>query len=199
MPRLYGCSRKSITLTCDSEAVAKLACVDEVTAGLDEQMGLIVPIGRHVLHQALSAVPRRRRDRGWDLAISVNLSPCQFRDPNLVDTVRQELLEADVKALSLILEITEGVLMSGHIDRTFITDRSEDCADRELVNAAIQMAYALGLTVVAEGVETEQQLAALAERGCDNAQGYLFSKPMSETAVTQVLASPLQVPKAHTA
>lgn len=61
------------------------------------------------------------------------------------------------------------------IDRSFVNRLGSDYRDRHLVQAIIGMATALGLTVVAEGVETEEQLAYLGERGCDVAQGYLFA------------------------
>ena len=64
------------------------------------------------------------------------------------------------------------------IDRSFTQDITLDPADRELVSAAIAMAHGLGLFVVAEGVETTEQLDHLIEQGCDFAQGYLFSKPV---------------------
>jgi diguanylate cyclase (GGDEF)-like protein len=63
------------------------------------------------------------------------------------------------------------------IDRSFVNRLATDSRDRHLVQAIIGMASALGLTVVAEGVETEDQLVYLDERGCDVAQGFLFSKP----------------------
>jgi EAL domain-containing protein (putative c-di-GMP-specific phosphodiesterase class I) len=63
------------------------------------------------------------------------------------------------------------------IDRSFVGRLGTDSRDRHLVQAIIGMASALGLTVVAEGVETEDQLLYLDERGCDVAQGYLFSMP----------------------
>ncbi len=65
------------------------------------------------------------------------------------------------------------------IDRSFIND-IEDHDGRELVNAAIAMAHALDLKVVAEGVETNEQLDILKALDCDYAQGYLFSKPVNE-------------------
>ncbi len=64
------------------------------------------------------------------------------------------------------------------IDRSFITAIPADGGSAPLVDAIIAMAHSLGLTVVAEGVETERQLAYLRERGCDECQGYLFSKPL---------------------
>ncbi|WP_277372258.1 EAL domain-containing protein [Pseudomonas sp. AA-38] len=64
------------------------------------------------------------------------------------------------------------------IDRCFIQDVVTSNQDREIVHAIIAMAQALHLKVVAEGVETTEQLAFLRERGCDQVQGYLFSKPL---------------------
>ena len=65
------------------------------------------------------------------------------------------------------------------IDRSFICDITVDASDRELISAAIAMAHALNLKVVAEGVETKDQLDFLKSLNCDVAQGYLFSKPLS--------------------
>ncbi len=73
------------------------------------------------------------------------------------------------------------------IDRSFINDINIDAADRELVSSAIAMAHGLGLKVVAEGVETEEQMAYLADQHCDIAQGYLFSKPVSASEIGQIL------------
>jgi EAL domain-containing protein (putative c-di-GMP-specific phosphodiesterase class I) len=64
------------------------------------------------------------------------------------------------------------------IDKSFIQDIAIDEADRELVSATVVMAHALGLKVVAEGVETASQLDILRRLGCDFAQGYLFARPM---------------------
>ncbi len=64
------------------------------------------------------------------------------------------------------------------IDRSFIQDLANSNQDREIVHAIIAMAHALHLKVVAEGVETGEQLAFLQDRSCDQVQGYLFSKPL---------------------
>lgn len=64
------------------------------------------------------------------------------------------------------------------IDKSFIRDMSEDNSDRTLVEAIIAMANSLHLTVVAEGVETGDQLALLTKMGCNYVQGYHFSKPV---------------------
>lgn len=193
-----------------------------------EQSGLIIPIGRYVLNQALSMEAKWQQKCESQFTMAINLSPCQFRDLDLVAFVEDAMGQSGVSGESLTLEITEGVLMSGHtyiddalaalselgvsiamddfgtgysslsylrsypfntlkIDRSFINDIIANPADRELVNATIAMAHGLGLKVVAEGVETEEQLAFLAAQSCDFAQGYLFSKPVSADEITEML------------
>ena len=69
------------------------------------------------------------------------------------------------------------------IDQSFVSDITVDPSDQALINASIAMAHGLNLKVVAEGVETEEQLAYLRKRGCDTAQGDLFAKAMPEDAL----------------
>lgn len=79
-----------------------------------EQTGFIVPIGQYVLSEALKAAKQWNTDRARLLSIAINISPRQFRDPNLVSFIEGVLCELDVSPNVLELEITEGVLMSGH-------------------------------------------------------------------------------------
>ncbi|OZG70280.1 hypothetical protein BTA51_27115 [Hahella sp. CCB-MM4] len=73
------------------------------------------------------------------------------------------------------------------IDREFISDLPTEEADRKLVSATIAMAHELGMTVVAEGVETEEQNAILVEQNCDLLQGWLFSKALPFKEITELL------------
>ncbi len=79
-----------------------------------EQTGLIIPIGEYVLQQSLAWVKRWRRGDLNDFRIAVNLSPRQFRDPDLVSKINDAVNQAGLPATALELEITEGVLLSGH-------------------------------------------------------------------------------------
>lgn len=73
------------------------------------------------------------------------------------------------------------------IDRSFIKGVPNDSDDEAIAGAIIAMAHALGLTVTAEGVETEEQLAFLRKHGCDRIQGYLFGAPMFADEFTRLL------------
>lgn len=64
------------------------------------------------------------------------------------------------------------------IDQSFIRDISIDTGDRAIVDAIIHMAHSLGLQTIAEGVETVEQLDYLRNQGCDEIQGYYYSRPL---------------------
>lgn len=208
-----------------------------------ERSGIIIPLGQYVLTEAIKNTAHWQRESYQSFRIAVNLSPRQFRDPELLSQVEKTVAYFGIAPESLEFEITEGVLMSGHnyidkalnklsqlgfgiamddfgtgysslsylrnypfnvlkVDRSFINDLTVDPADRELVNAAIAMAHGLNLKVVAEGVETEEQLAYLKTMACDYAQGYLFGKPMCADDMSAMLRTAtfpvINVPSANT-
>ncbi len=76
------------------------------------------------------------------------------------------------------------------IDRTFVSHLGTATKDLALCKAIIVMAHELGMKVIAEGVETDQQLALLAAAGCDFAQGFLFSRPVRAEAFEALLSAP---------
>jgi diguanylate cyclase (GGDEF)-like protein/PAS domain S-box-containing protein len=80
------------------------------------------------------------------------------------------------------------------IDRQFTNELEDDAENAAIVRAIIAMAHSLNLTVVAEGVETEEQLEFLTEAGCDEIQGYLFSRPVADDKVAKLLAADLELP-----
>jgi len=185
-----------------------------------EESRLILPIGDWVLRTACAQM-REWRDRGLDLPrLSINLSPRQFQQQDLVDTVRRVLEETHLEAKALDIEITEGTAMANaeatietlhalrelgcsisiddfgtgysslsylkrfpitcvKIDGAFVRDLTRNDGDAAIVSAVIAIARSLKLRVIAEGVETEEQLTFLRRRRCDAAQGYYFSRPVA--------------------
>src|SRR5258706_4013535 len=73
------------------------------------------------------------------------------------------------------------------IDRSFIITMLDEPHTMTLVSTVISMAHSLGLKVVAEGVDSEAQAAVLRRHGCDEMQGYLFSRPLALPQITALL------------
>jgi len=78
------------------------------------------------------------------------------------------------------------------IDRSFVSNLSEDSEDAAIVKAIINLAKNLNLTVIAEGVETEEQLQLLRGWGCDEYQGFYFSKPVRVYEFEAILENSLK-------
>jgi len=197
---------------------------------LAEDTGIIVEIGEWVLHTAC-AQNKAWQDAGLKpLRVGVNLSAVQFRQQDLVTTLKRILAETGLAPEYLELELTEGVIMQNaeetitalnklqgmglrlsvddfgtgysslsylkrfplkvlKIDRSFIQDVPDNPDDTAITRAIIAMAHGLNLLVIAEGVETERQLAFLREQGCDEAQGYLFGRPLPVEDFVRLLES----------
>jgi len=79
------------------------------------------------------------------------------------------------------------------IDRSFVRDMCDDAAAHTIVKATIGLAHSLDMTVVAEGIETEDQLARLNSCDCDFGQGYLFSRPLDASCLPAFLATTVRV------
>ncbi len=75
------------------------------------------------------------------------------------------------------------------IDQSFVRDMTESAEATSIVRAVVALGHGLGLNVIAEGVETPEQQAALKELGCDEIQGYLLSRPIAFPAMTEWLAT----------
>ena len=201
---------------------------------LAEEMGLIMPIGAWVLRAACV------QTRAWQLAglgqlrVAVNLSPRQFTQKGLVQSIAAILEECGLDARHLELEVTESMVMSDvdhaitilrdlkqlgvqiaiddfgtgysslsylrrfpidvlKIDQSFVSDIALKEDDAAIVRAIISLAHGLRLKVIAEGVETNEQLEFLREHGCDQVQGFLFSRPVPATEFAALAAGGLCV------
>ena len=89
-------------------------------------------------------------------------------------------------SLSLLAELPLDVVK---IDRLFMEDVESNDRSRAVVGSVINMAHALNLRVVGEGVETNAQLEVLDELGCDEIQGYLISRPQPADQITAFLVN----------
>ncbi len=109
-----------------------------------------------------------------------------MRDPETAIGIMQELVDAGIaiaiddfgtgySSLAYLKRLPAEWLK---IDIAFIRNLPDDAEDAAIVRAIIVMAHALGIQIIAEGVETKAQLEFLRSEGCDAAQGYLFSKPL---------------------
>ncbi len=89
------------------------------------------------------------------------------------------------------------------IDRSFVTQAMEDDKDAQIVRAIVEMGHSLNKQIIAEGIETTEQLYLLQNFNCDEGQGYLFSKPVSARLITPLLeqhmiqVSATEAPRQH--
>jgi diguanylate cyclase (GGDEF)-like protein len=207
-----------------------------------EQSGLIVPIGAWVLTEACREAARWSDHHldGRRPSVSVNLSPRQLAQTDLVEMVAGVLSETGLDPTRLGLEITESALMedadsplhkltelkrlgvrlllddfgTGYsslsylrnfpfdvvkIDRSFVATLSETEDDGAILKAVVQMATALEMSVIAEGVETQDQLDRLMTLGYDLVQGYYLGRPMPAEDLDGPFRSGLPAALARTA
>ena len=96
---------------------------------------------------------------------------------------------------SSLAYLTRFPLASLKIDRSFVSHALTDTADATIVRSIVDMAHTLGFTVVAEGVETSPQADFLRKLGCEQAQGFLFARPMPAAAFSEHVAAVAQPKK----
>jgi EAL domain-containing protein (putative c-di-GMP-specific phosphodiesterase class I) len=120
-----------------------------------------------------------------------------MHDPDQAIRVLLALREAGIRiaiddfgtGYSSLAYLTRFPLAALKIDRSFVAEALNDQANATIVRTIVDMAQTLGFTVVAEGVETEAQAEFLRGLGCDQAQGYLFARPMPAGALRDLLAA----------
>lgn len=119
-----------------------------------------------------------------------------IRDVERATSVLREISESGItiamddfgtgySSLSVLKSLPIDILK---IDQSFVRDLGRNLGDNAIVAAVVNMAQALALRVVAEGVETEEQLEILRDLGCDEHQGYLYSRPLPAHALRERLA-----------
>ena len=195
---------------------------------LAERSGLISEMGSWILETACAQAKAWERTGGIRPRMAINLSPRQFMQHDLLDTITRILDRSELEPRYLELEITENSLVrdadrcieilkefrsvggtvsiddfgTGYsslsylknfpvdilkIDKVFTKDITTEPEHAAITLAVISMAHSLNLQVVAEGVETEAQFNFLRAKGCDELQGYFFSKPLSAVDMTSLL------------
>jgi diguanylate cyclase (GGDEF)-like protein len=188
---------------------------------LAEETGLIVSIGEWAFMTACCEGKGLQDELGMELTVSINLSPRQFQQKNLVHVVENSLAKSGLPAEKLQIEITENMLMSNSedvldklqkmrelgvrisiddfgtgfcsfsyllqyqvdrlkIDQSFVKRAGIDANAAAVVRTIIAMSHGLNIKVVAEGVETDEQLRFLLRRKCDEAQGNFIGLPVAQ-------------------
>ena len=202
----------------------------DVFIPIAEDTGIIRIIGQQCLARACTDLAPLLSDpaAGLDHGLSVNLSPQELVDPELVERVQRIIDDSGIPAELLQFGITEGSVIqetdvaianmhavralgpsfavddfgTGYsslrylkslplstlkIDRSFVQDIGISADASAIVDTILAVANHFGLKVIAEGIETEEHLAAFRARGTGSCQGYYFARPMPITALRDFL------------
>ncbi len=195
---------------------------------LAEDNGFIIRLGYWIIGEACQQLARWRRAGLAVPRISLNVSPRQLQDPDLVTVTEAAVADAGLLMSDLEFEITERCMLeesqrvndtlaslrhagvrlaiddfgTGYssfaylawqpldmvkLDRSFLARVGTDHRTDAVVQGMVAMAQELGLGLVAEGVENEQQAEFLRRIGCDVAQGFALAHPQDPEAITQLL------------
>jgi EAL domain-containing protein (putative c-di-GMP-specific phosphodiesterase class I) len=183
-----------------------------------EELGLIVPMGRHVLEEACRQAIELERRAGRPIRIAVNASPRELAQPGYAHRVGEILRTSGTEPGMVTIELTERAVIEGgsevlgnlarlralgvglalddfgagrssltmlsrlpidtvKIDAASLAGFGEGTVDRDVLTPLVDLAHALGLTAVAEGVETGEQLDELRRASCDEVQGRFVAPP----------------------
>lgn len=199
-----------------------------------EETGLILPIGRTILAKACSQakVWQEQFPAHAELCMAINLSARQLKHPAFVGETMQAIAESGVRASTLILEITETVLMeeteshiaklaqlkslglrlamddfgTGYsslsflsqlpidilkIAKPFVEGLGRSARDEAFATAIVRLGQTVGMALIAEGVERDDQLRELRRLGCDMVQGWYFARAADAAATERLLAEGL--------
>ena len=195
-----------------------------------EESGLIVPLGRWILHEACRQAALWREIGLEAPNLAVNISAVELRAKDFVASVRATLEETGFDPSRLELELTETFLMqdaksttsvlrdlkglgvrlalddfgTGYsslsymrrfpidtlkIDESFIRDVASDSNNASIVRAVISMGKSLHMQVIAEGIETGEQLAFLQDHECPEGQGFYLARPVVAKHMARLLGS----------
>ena len=182
---------------------------------LAEESEIIIPMGEWALRRAC----RDMADGKLPGVVAVNLSPIQFKQNNLAETIHAILIETGLSPSRLEVEVTESTLMKDQnlalhtlrklksmgiaiamddfgtgysslatlhafpfdkikLDQSFVKRLPDDISAVAIVRTVLALGKSLNIPVLAEGIETDQQLQFLAEEGCKEGQGYLMARPV---------------------
>lgn len=194
-----------------------------------EDVPLIITVGRWSIERAVGFAA------SWSspLRISVNLSPGQFYDHELVEFIQTTLASHNLPPDRLEIEVTETLFIENiesateilgkmralgisvalddfgtgfsalsylrtlpadriKIDKSFVDPVSDNAQARAIVKSIIMIARAVEMDVIAEGVETENQRTVLEAEGCDEIQGYLAGRPLTQDQALDLIGSRTQ-------
>lgn len=173
-----------------SETILRQAC-NQAKRWLDEGAPLQVSVNLSVQHLRQGNVLELVRTVLDDSRLPARLLELELTESQLLDDSERLLATiADLRAMGVQIAVDDfgtGYSSLGYlkqlpanslkIDRSFIGDLSSGSKDAAIIRAIIAMAHGLSLEVVAEGIETGEQLEALQAMGCDAVQGYLIARP----------------------
>lgn len=191
-----------------------------------EKNGLIKDIGNWVIRDVCDQIQKWSKSNYKKIKISINLSPMEFRQKNLVSNIKEIFAEKNIDTKYIEFEITESAIFENldesieiinsikelgaeislddfgtgysslsylrdlpidilKLDKSFMRDLKNQ-KNKSIIKSMIDLSHDLGLEVVAEGVETKEDVQWLSELECDIGQGYYFYKPMPSSELEKL-------------